>query len=99
MLTPSPGAGQPKAPGKVAAAPADAKGDVKKSGTVIPGTKPGQIVDLQLWRNRPGKEGAQAPAPTETAAAPAPTTKSTVSTPDNDPAVRLARDQLESSFK
>lgn len=77
-------------------------------GNAIPGLKPGQIVDLQLWRNRPSKDGASPGAASGGSSAPAaagspapmtPATKSTVSTPDNDPAVRLARDQLESSFK
>ncbi len=86
-----------------------------KKPTAVPGTKPGQIVDLQLWKNRQAQVPATAPvtgAPAPQAAAPtsnagrparetaaAPTTHSTVSTPDNDPAVRLARDQLETMFK
>lgn len=86
-----------------------------KKATAVPGTKPGQIVDLQLWKNRQaqgpgaapmtGAPAPQAAAPTSNAARPArepaaaPTTHSTVSTPDNDPAVRLARDQLETMFK
>lgn len=101
------------------AAPAAPASSVAKRGNAaIPGTKPGQIVDLQLWRGRsgaapgsaetaPANTGANAPtaaaAPKPTAAAPTPPSnggsRPAVATPDNDPAVRLARDQLESTFK
>lgn len=104
----------PSAPANAETAPKDPAS--AKKAAAVPGTKPGQIVDLQLWKNRQAQVPATAPsagAPAPQAAAPtsnagrparetaaaAPTTHSTVSTPDNDPAVRLARDQLETMFK
>ena len=111
----------PALPGAVAAEPAPAANAEaptaakEKKNTAIPGAKPGQIVDLQLWKNRQSKDGTAAntgsPAPQPEAAkspsgntarggaAAAPAAQSNISTPDNDPAVRLARDQLESTFK
>lgn len=98
----------------VAAAPASAK---KSDGVnAIPGTKPGTIVNLELWKKAgrgdptlAAKAAAapppQAPTPTTPgapgAAAAAPPTRpaTKVLTPDNDPAVKLARDQLEATFK